>query len=352
MGYPGTVLRLRLLLVIDSLVASGGAEQSIASIAPELIRRGMQVDVAYLHDRPGLQPQLSAAGASLFYISGGPARAVPRLAELVRRRQVDLVHTTLFEADLAGRLAAFLTGRPCVSSLVNTSYGPEHRNDPGLRAWKVRAAQLADAGTAPLVNRFHAITEHVADVMAVRLCIRRSRIEVIPRGRDPAALGRRDPARRARARSLLGVHHDVPVLLAAARQEHQKGLDVLVGAMPTVLRSYPDALLLLAGRAGNQTRSLNELIGSFELGAAVRLLGVRDDIADLMAAADVFVSPSRWEGLGSVLIEALALEVPIVATDLPAIREVVGTGPDPVGTLVPPEEPESLATAVLATLQD
>jgi glycosyltransferase involved in cell wall biosynthesis len=80
----------------------------------------------------------------------------------------------------------------------------------------------------------------------------------------------------------------------------------------------------------------------------VRFLGPRDDIPDLMCAADAFVFPSRWEGLGSVLLEAMALETPIIATDLPAIREVLDG--DACGELVPPDHPEALAEAIVRTL--
>jgi glycosyltransferase involved in cell wall biosynthesis len=71
-------------------------------------------------------------------------------------------------------------------------------------------------------------------------------------------------------------------------------------------------------------------------------------VAELLCAADVFVVPSRWEGFGSVLLEAMALEAPIVASDLPAVREVVGDD----APLVPPDRPDALAAAVTATLAD
>ena len=341
---------MRLLYVIDSLVP-GGAEQSLAALAPRYRDRGIELDVAYLHDRPGLQDVLVDGGASLFCLAGGGGRPgwAMRATRLARERRPDLIHTTIFEADVAGRIASLAGRIPVVSSLVNVEYGPEQFDDPRIRSWRLRAAQIVDVVSARRVTRFHAITNHVADVMAIRLRVPRNRVKVVPRGRDPEVLGTRTEARRGTARRALGVDADTSLIVAAARHEYQKGLDVLLGAMPEVLRAVPEARLLIAGREGNHTEELRRLVNSLGLEGAVRLLGVRADVPDLLCAADAFVLPSRWEGLGSVLLEAMALQAPIVASSLPPVREIVG---ERLARLVPPEQPNSLATEISATLRD
>jgi glycosyltransferase involved in cell wall biosynthesis len=282
----------------------------------------------------------------LFDLSGGGGRtgAIRRTRTLVAERAPDLIHTTLFEADVAGRSAGALTRVPVVSSLVNMEYGPEQFADPRIKAWKLRGAEAVDIATARLVTRFHAITEHVADVMHRRLHVPRAKIDVIPRGRDPRILGERTEARRSQARRLLGIDTGVPLLLAVARQEHQKGLDVLVAALPAILDRRPETILVIAGREGGATAELRAQIARLGLDNRVRFLGARDDVADLMCAADAFVLPSRWEGLGSVLIEAMGMQVPIVASDLPPIVETV---PRDMAILVPPERSNELAGAIL-----
>jgi glycosyltransferase involved in cell wall biosynthesis len=237
---------------------------------------------------------------------------------------------------------------PVVTSLVNDAYGATQAGAPGLARWKLGAARLLDAASARRVARFHAISGHVADLMAARLRVPRERVQVVPRGRDPAALGARTPARRAAARAALGLEQDTPLVLAAARHEHQKGLDVLLAAFPAVAEAVPGARLAVAGRTGNQTPRLRAAAQGPGPDRAVSLLGARGDVAELLCAADVFVVPSRWEGFGSVLLEAMALEAPIVASDLPAVREAVGD----TALLVPPERPAELAAAVTATLAD
>jgi len=172
----------------------------------------------------------------------------------------------------------------------------------------------------------------------------------VPRGRDRALLGHPSPERRAAVRADLGLAADVPVLLCAARHEYQKGLDVVVDALGEVRRAGPGAVLLIAGREGNLTPLMREVMAKRGVTDAVRLLGPRSDVPDLLTAADAFVAPSRWEGLGSAVLEAMAMRTPIVASDVPAIRETVGS--DERALLVPPGDAAALAAALVATLGD
>lgn len=333
-------MTLRLTCLIDSLVA-GGAETSLTALAPHFIANDVDLQVIYLKDQAGLQQELELSGASLICADGLGGRLgwVRRVSSILRERKPDLVHTTLFEADVVGRSAARAVGVPAVTSLVNVQYGADQFNDPRLKRWRLRGAQLTDIVTARSAVRWHALTEHVADVMAPRLRIRREGIDVIPRGRDPVALGDRNIERRKSVRASLGIASDERMVLAAARQEYQKGLDVLLTAWPNVSRAIPKTKLVVAGREGNESALLQEMVSGMAPDARPVLLGRRDDVPDLLVAADVFVMPSRWEGLGSVLLEAMALEAPVVASDLPPVREVLGDN----SVFVQPDDPQALA---------
>jgi glycosyltransferase involved in cell wall biosynthesis len=341
---------VHVLYMIDSLVP-GGAERSLAAMAPHLVAAGVRLEIATLHDRPGVQEELADAGVPLWSLAGAGGRLgwIRRARRLIRDRRPDLVHTTLFEADLAGRVAAVLCRTPVVTSLVNVAYGPEQHAGSGLSTAKLGGARLLDAVTARPVVRFHAVSEHVADVMATRLHLRRSCVEVVPRGRDPRLLGSRTETRRMRARAGLGVG-TAPVVLAAGRHEAQKGLDTLVEALPAIRAACPGVCVLVAGREGAQTPRLRSLADRRGVQDAVRFLGARTDVYDLLCAADVFAFPSRWEGMPGAVLEAMALEAPIVASDLPPVREAVTEGAS--ARLVPPDRPEALARAVVETLGD
>src|SRR5438132_1164237 len=118
---------MHVLYLIDSLHAGGGAEESLAALAPKLVARGATLDVAYLRERAGLQARLAQAGATVFSLAGWGGRAgwIRRARKLIHIRRPDLIHTTLFESDVVGRVAARMSGLPVVSSLVNVAYGSE-----------------------------------------------------------------------------------------------------------------------------------------------------------------------------------------------------------------------------------
>ena len=148
--------------------------------------------------------------------------------------------------------------------------------------------------------------------------------------------------------SSLGIGADAALVLAVGRHEYQKGFDVLLRAVAQLRGRRPDVRLVVAGRSGGSTAELESLIRDLDLAEVVELLGVRDDVPELLCAADVFAFPSRWEGSPGAVIEAMALEVPIVASDIAPIREVGGN--TECLQLVPADDASLLADAILATL--
>ena len=117
---------VHVLYVIDSLTP-GGTERSLVALAPHLAARNVLLDVAYLQPRAGLPEELRQAGAELWSLDGRGGRVgwLWRVRRLATERRPDLLHTTLFEADIAGRTAGWSRRLPVVSSLVNLAYGPE-----------------------------------------------------------------------------------------------------------------------------------------------------------------------------------------------------------------------------------
>lgn len=330
---------LRTLHVIDSL-GGGGAEHSLLELLPAMTARGVQPAVAVLGERAESDDgALRHAGIPVHRLPPGRVRRVAALRPLVR--QHDVVHTTLFEADVAGRLAAWGTGVPVVTSLVNTSYDRRRMADPNVTPWKLAAARAVEGWTARrLTARFHAITQAVADAAVEALGIESDRITVVPRGRDPEQLGEPSPQRRAAARARLGLDPEAPVVVTVGRQEFQKGQEVLAAATARL----PGVVTVFVGRPGAATAVIEAAAHE-----RCRFLGHRTDVPDVLAAADVFAFPSRYEGLGGAVLEAMALALPVVASDLPALREVVE--PEVTGVLVPPDDADALAAAVERVLR-
>lgn len=341
---------MRVLSVIDSL-GPGGAERSLLEMVPGLEKRGTTVEVALLKKvEPNLDTTADDLGVEVRLIPGQRRLArIWHLRRLLRDRDYDLVHTTLFEADIISRFAAWRTDIPVVSSIVNTRYDPVRFSDPKVSRSRLRVAQAIDGFTARhMTKHFHAITQTVKNATTTSLRVSPDRITVIPRGRDPRRLGRPSEGRRRETRFRLGIADRTTVLLNVGRQEFQKGQQYLIDAMAEIREAVPDCTLLIAGREGSASDALIELLQRHALEQCVRFLGHRDDVPDLLAAADLFVFPSLYEGLGGAILEAMALEVPVVASRLPAIVEVLGSG----GVTVPAADSRALADAILVALAD
>jgi glycosyltransferase involved in cell wall biosynthesis len=214
---------------------------------------------------------------------------------------------------------------------------------------KLRAYQAADGFLARHATfRFHALTETVANEAVSALGISRDTVYVVPRGRDRTQIGEPHFTRRARVRANLGIAADVPVLLNVARQQAQKGLPLLINAFAHVAEMAERVVLLQAGRPGETTNEAVALMERLGLNDRVILLGRRPDVPDLLAAADVFVSSSLWEGQGGAVVEAMAMGLPIVAFDDEAVAETVGNA----GVLVTRGDIFGMAEAVLELLAD
>jgi glycosyltransferase involved in cell wall biosynthesis len=313
---------MHVMHVIDSL-HGGGAETSLLEVVPGLLARGVQTSIVTLRpDDGGLEDRLKGLGITPVRLrQPGPLGLTLELQSLIRSKRPHLVHTTLLFSNLVGRIAARTTRTPVVTTLANQDYGPEHRANSLHGAWGVRGVHAAELITSPLTTRFHAISAEVATVMSRRLLIPKHRIQVVYRGRDPAVLGIPTLQRRLRMRAALGVDADAPVVLSAGRLDRQKNIDTTIDAFRALLKRIPEAVLLVAGRPGNASAAVR---AKAEGCSAVRILGHRTDVPDLMCAADVLSFPSKWEGLGGTLIEAMALRLAIVASDIPPLREVTG----------------------------
>jgi glycosyltransferase involved in cell wall biosynthesis len=120
--------------------------------------------------------------------------------------------------------------------------------------------------------------------------------------------------------------------------------------MAELRERIPRIVLLLAGREGHASDELRPLHEELGLEGSVRFLGHREDVPDLLAAADLFVFPSLYEGMGGAVIEAMALGLPVVASDIPAMREVLEPGENAL--LVTPSDPAALADGVERLLAD
>lgn len=348
---PATIRCMRVLHVIDSLGGGGGAEHALRIQLPELARRDVTSEVVCLKSRSGpLADLVRQEGTPVTILRPGSrlsqAKALRRFLEIFKP---DLVHATLFESCLLSRLA---TPRavPLLNSLVSTSYAPVRVERLGASPVKRRLVWLVDRATVHLVDHFHVLTKAVRSEARTVLGVSADKITVIPRGRSAVTLGVRSDERRHEVRAKLGIDTQTPLLINVGRQEPPKGQAALVRAFAHVRMELRDAVLLIVGREGNASMDLAQAVSELGLPDSVRVLGYRSDVADLVSASDLFVFPSVYEGLGSALIEAMGVGTPIVATDIPAVREVLADGS--AGRLTKPGDLDMLARTILELIGD
>ncbi|HKC21784.1 MAG TPA: glycosyltransferase family 4 protein [Gaiellaceae bacterium] len=307
------------VLHVHRIGGIGGSERHLLTLLPALAERG--IDVRFLGlDDPARAPDPFYDALTVPYERLRAPRDVdPALAVLVRRavREADLVHTHLVHADVYGALGA--------RRLVST----KHNDDP----FRARAFRYVERALARRAARIIAITQALARFQIERVGLPADKVEVIHYGLDdlPPAWGTNPPDT---------VPPEARVLLCVCRLEPQKGVDVAIRA----LEQIPDAHLVVLGE-GPQRTELEQLAGE-----RVHLLGRVPDVAAWLRRAELLVHPVRWEGFGLALLEAMLASLPVVATRVSSIPEIVADGD--TGLLVPPDDPSALATAVNRVLAE
>ncbi|HWR57858.1 MAG TPA: glycosyltransferase [Thermodesulfovibrionales bacterium] len=335
------------MLVIDSLLG-GGTERSLADLLTCYPSRNVEPLVIALRQSgsEGFEEEVIRSGVIvLFSPPGSPFAQITWLRKLIRNHKPDLVHTMLAKADMIGRVAAWRTGVPLLCSLVIVPYEKERLKERNLSRWKVRLWQLMDIITSAfLVDHFHAVSESVKEGAVRRLRLAPEKITVVRRGRNEEKIGQPSPERKIEARRVLGLGREDIVLLNVGRCHYQKGQQYLLEAVSMLAPRWDRLRLLIAGRAGNASQELEAFTKSLGLNGRVSFLGHQREVTTLLTAADIFVFPSLYEGLPGAVIEAMALGLPIIASDIGPVRELAEEGKNAL--LVPLRSSGALSEAI------
>ena len=262
--------------------------------------------------------------------------AVGQLWRRFRRARPAIVHTHTSKAGFVGRLAARLAGVPVI---IHQPHGHIFYGYWGPRktALFVMLERLAARWTDTIVT----LTPREIDEHLERGIGRRAQYAVVPSGVPTLALREAAPARGA-ARARLGFGRDAFVIAGVGRLVPIKGFDLLVTALAEVAAHVPDAHVLLIGD-GDDRPALERLAAGLGVAARLHITGATTDVMDALAAADVLAAPSRNEGMGRVLVEAMALGLPVVGTEVGGIPDVIV---EECGRLVPPDDAPALAAAL------
>jgi glycosyltransferase involved in cell wall biosynthesis len=328
---------LNVLQLIPTLDRSG-AEKQMVLLATGLPRDRFRVEVAALTRLGPLATELRAAGVPLTLINK-PWKvdlfALGRLTKFMKKKRFDIVQTWVFAANSYGRLAA---RRAKVPVVVTAEMAVDQWKGPGHLAIDRRLSRWCDK----VVGNSQA----VVDFYRTKVRVPEDKLAMIYSGigdEEPPAVDRAD------VRTRQGWPPDAPVILYGGRLAPQKAVSDLVDALDLLQHVRPDVRTLIVG-AGPQRRELEETAHAYRLDDKVRFLGHRDDVPRLLAACDLLVLPSKYEGLPNIVLEAMRYRKPVVATAAPGTTELVVDGE--TGRLVPVGNPQALAQAIRGVLSD
>jgi glycosyltransferase involved in cell wall biosynthesis len=330
----------------------GGAQREVLDLMSRINRAHFHVSLS-CHP-VGAWVRNAAALADAFYPMPAlvrpvapltDTRAMVGLTRLMRRRPFDIVHTRTSKAGIVGRLAAMAGRLPVI---VHTPHGSVYHRS-FLSPWAQQYIAAVERVVGRHTDRIITKSAHEA-AEYVRLRIAPSaKFQTIRSGLDQARIIASESRPRGDIRGNLGCSDGRPLILYPARFVPEKDHRSFLRAFGKVLARMPDAVAVLAGEGPLRRESEAEAGHLIDAGALVSL-GFRDDVPDLMRAADVCISASLTEGLPIMVAEALAVGCPVVSTDAGGTREVLRHRE--TGLLVPPGATQALADAIMAALQD
>jgi glycosyltransferase involved in cell wall biosynthesis len=327
---------MRIAYILTSL-GIGGAEKQVVALAEQMSARGHSVILLVLREpQPNQWPttlpvhHLRMRKSPLAIVS-----ALLRARRVLRTLAPDLLHSHTFPANLTARVLRLLGAAPDNLSTIHNVY------EGGLL--RMVLYRLTD----PLSLHTTAVSAAVAG--------RFIRIHAVPARKctvvsNAISLGQftPNPIHRSTLRAQFGGSPGF-LWIAVGRIAPAKDYSNLLHAFAHALDSEPHAELWIVGEASDpaEARHVRKLVADLHVENRTKCLGLRRDIPDLLGAADGYVLSSAWEGMPLVVGEAMAMEKPVVATDVGGVGEIVGD----CGTIVPAKNPAALANAMLATMR-
>lgn len=332
--------RTRLLQVVPSLNL-GGMEQVVIQLSRSIDRDRFDVRVLCLRSEGPFAEELREAGIPVRLLArprgGGPDYfAFSRLRAVLREERIEVMHTHNTEAMLTAGLAGALARVP---TMVHTDHAREFPD-------KLRY-MVAEHLVSHAYYRVVGVSTHTTTALERHEKIPRRKLVTIPNGVDPTPYTR--AAEPLEVKRALGIAGRGPVLGIAAKLRPEKRIEDLIEALSYLRLYFPEIVLLIAG-VGGEEEKLRRTAAEHGVADSVHFLGMRRDIPDILHALDLMVLPSSREGTPMILLEALAAGVPVVATRVGGIPEIITHGLN--GSLVEPLQPGALAREITRLLHD
>jgi glycosyltransferase involved in cell wall biosynthesis len=337
--------KYKIAYVIDGL-SMGGAERLMVPILKHLSRPNFDAYVCALQSKDGnlMADEIRALGIPVSCLDIKHLRdwnALPRLINYLNENEVDLVHTQLEFANILGNISARLLRLPSVCTIhVMPSLD--------VKAKSKLHQKLEWFVLNHFCERVISVSDEAREYHLQISGAAASRVSTIYNGIDLSNFLSLDrELERVKVRTELAIPSDANLLTTVAVLRPQKGIQYMIRALPAVLDSNPNTYYLVVGD-GPHRYLLVEEANKSNVGNRVIFTGMRKDVARLLSASDVFVLPTLTEALPTVLAEAMAAKLPIIASRVGGVPEMIVDGLN--GYLVEPEDVKSLAQACIDLL--
>lgn len=328
-----SVLSLQTGTGVDGLA---GTELMAFNILSRLDPSKFRITVCLLQSEGPLSQMYREKGIEVYHLNGGSLlNSVWRLWRILSSRRFNIIEIYGLRANIIGRVIGRLTGHRTIVTLQRSV-------DDWRRAWHV----LLDRLTCRWVTLYVSNTQTAAHRLQEREKIPSSKIRVIENGVNVSTFNR---AQKGLVRAELGIESSRPILTCVANFKRVKGHINLIDTVAVVHSQNPNVCLWLVGD-GPLRPEIERKVRQLELESVIKVLGQRSDISEILADTDVFIMASLWEGMPNAILEAMAAKLPIVATRVGGIPEVVVDGE--TGFLVPPENPAAFAEKVTCLIED
>jgi glycosyltransferase involved in cell wall biosynthesis len=316
----------------------GGAERHLLDLCKGLDRQKFSVKIIYFHRDEQMLPDFCESNipCAIFEVKRGELECMEiwKLSRVIKKLSPDIVHVHLFHASRFGAMAAYLAGIKRIVRTKHNVYEPGVRPGKKDRIWRVLQRVI--------LTRVVAVSKAIAEQINTPYVIYNG---IDTDYFDPEAI---DSTKRLDLAKKYGADQG-PVIGIAARLTSQKGHCFLLKAFRQILPDWPNAKLLIAGD-GPDRSSLEGLALELGISQNVMFLGAIKDIRGFLSILDLFAHPSVFEGLGIAVIEAMSMCLPIVATRVDGLAELISDGVE--GILVEPGNPTALANAMNRILKD
>ncbi|MEZ4736419.1 MAG: glycosyltransferase family 4 protein [Caldilineaceae bacterium] len=342
------------ILLFNTQMEAGGAQKALLELASGLKCQGHRVIVVTMYDKgdfvsyysqkyglPIVNLQIKKAGSNKFLTPFRFLLGMWQLYLLLRKHNIQILQTFSHYSNIVGPCIGWLARAPVRVTSQRMSLS-------GRSRWLQSVDRLIT--NSFLTSKMTSVSEGTRQYSITQQGIDANKVITIHNGVDVDCYNKpKTPNSRFAFCKEFGIPIDAKVITTVARLHTQKGHTYLLEAVPTILQQVPNAHFVFVGD-GILCEQIHQQIHQLGIEDHIHMIGVRQDIPYILANSDLFVLPSLWEGLPNVILEAMAAQVPVVATNVDGTPELVTDGE--TGCLVPPAHSQQLSQAILRLLCD